>query len=130
MKAEEIVPVITGKMVLPDGVHQCEEMDIARFKDGALDGIACDGPCHGVHQRFAGKFDELYQKHGKIIKRPVPADCGKCGGSGWLSPDDDNAKAMVAVCAAIGLFRGIKVDTGLIDQGDNANLMSFLNGAR
>lgn len=118
---EDIIPCLFGKLELEDGEYDCEGMDVARVEGGKVVSIACDGVGHGWNKVYAEKLSEFYRKFGDKVKRAIPEDCQKCGGTGWLAVDSREAQGQIITCLAIGLFRGIDITDG------KDRLTEFLN---
>ena len=104
-----VLPVLLGEMRVSDGVVICEEMIIARVRDGQVVGIACDHPSHGAHPRYREAYAKLSALASKHLP-PMPKNkCDVCNGTTWLVPSSQGAARMVLMAITCHLFRGIQV---------------------
>lgn len=106
----EVLPVLLGQIRVEDGVVTCEEMDVARVKDGQVVAIACDHPSHGTHPRYRQAYVSLNRLLVRYIPLPMPESrCETCQGTRWLKPSSEAAVRMVLIAMTCLLFRGIQV---------------------
>lgn len=102
--ADKVWPILSGQAEVEDGtVVRCEEMDIARRVDGALQ-VACAHPSHGMHPRYG----ELARKIAALrFARTDSGRCPACDGSGWLNADHPAAQEQARMAWFVGYYRGI-----------------------
>ena len=88
----------------------CESIQIARIRaegEGwVLVALRCIQPVHGCSPRF----QEVEQKLAQLIpieKRSREADCSMCGGTGWLSTDNQAIRFAATAATMFRAYRGV-----------------------
>lgn len=134
----EGLPAESVEPITEEQIFTCEGVTVARAVQQGdrwkATSMACAEACHGPHPRYADAYRRLRERYGRLMEQFDPAACPKCGGSGWLHVDSDEARQQFVLVVTFQMFRGVALAEDGYEASDlNAEyvhdtIATFLSG--